>query len=72
MTEAGSTGGSTMFTKVSSKFSVGRLKKKKTSKPPSAYSQKSTKKPNNKPSRKSKSSASAAASDYKAPSSIEV
>ena len=33
MTEAGSTGGSTVFTKVSSKFSVGRLKKKKGSKP---------------------------------------
>jgi len=65
-----STGGSTVFTKVSSKFSVGRLKKKKNQKPPSAYTEKSTKK-STKSATKSKPK-SEPPSEYKAPSSIEV
>jgi len=68
MSEPSTTGGSTVFTKVSSKFSVGRLKKKKNSKPPSAYTTKSTKKS----TKSAKPAQQAPLSEYKAPSSIDV
>jgi len=76
LTEHGgsSAGGSTVFTKVSSKFSVGRLKKKKNAKPPSAYTTKSTKKStkSSKSARPTSQQTAAPPSEYKAPSSIDV